>query len=384
MKENTHPVLMHFFQPDIGGVVEYVKTIFPKFNEAGYHQVIICPETVRDADEFRKMGAELIFLDVVREINPFQDIKSIRKFSHIIKKIEPDIIYLHSSKAGAVGRLAAAGLGIPVCYNPHGWAFIMDGGLVKKKFYGLVERVLSRWCDKIVMISDSEFTSAVKYGIPVEKLQRIISGIDIKRFKESEKTAYHDKFVIGFVGRFHAAKDPMKVIEVVQNLVSAIPEILALFVGDGELGESLQIRVKELGLGKQVKFLGWSDTPEHEIRNFDIGLMPSAWEGFGLAVCEYMAAKKPVVISDAGGLKHIVKHQFDGYIVASGRADEYSKYILDLYRNKTLRKKITDAAYKKVCSEFTIERVASEHLELFKKLRELRELQGSQGAKHHI
>lgn len=370
---NVPGTLLHIFQPELGGVVEYIRTLFPKFRDAGYHQVIICPEALRNADEFRKMGAELIFMKMVRPIQPINDFKSIRELTRMITEIDPAIIYLHSSKAGAVGRLAAAGLGIPVCYNPHGWAFIMDGGLVKKRFYGLAERVLSRWCDKIVTISDSELSSAVQYGIPVKKLQRIISGIDIKRFKESEKTAYRNRFVIGFAGRLHAAKNPLKVIEIVQNLVAKIPEILALFIGDGELAGSLQTRVSELGLEDQVKFLGWSDAPEDDIRNFDIGLMPSAWEGFGLAVCEYMAAKKPVVVSDAGGLKHIVKHLYDGFVVSSGSTDEYCKYILDLYKSKTLRKDISEAAYKKVCREFTIERVASEHLELFK------ELQGSSG-----
>jgi glycosyltransferase involved in cell wall biosynthesis len=362
----AEPCILHVLQPTYGGVPAYVLSLVPYIEAAGYRQVIICPEKTVGMDAVKSTAVTVRPLPMVRQISPAADFTAMLRLRRQIQEIRPDIIYLHSSKAGALGRLAAAGTGIPVCCNPHGWAFIMDGSRLKKSIYGCIERALAPLAAALIVVSEAERQAALLRHISKRRLVLISSGIDVQRFSAAKRPEIlTDRFVVGFSGRLSAAKDPLKVLDIINQLIDDIPEVTGLLVGDGELREEVEQRIVELGLQERIIITGWSETPEEYMARFDVGVLPSRWEAFGLAVCEYMAAGVPAVVSAAGGFRDIISSGEDGFIVESGDTAEYCRTILKLYRSPELRAAVTAAARETVKDRFSAASTAARHLELF-------------------
>lgn len=312
--------IIHICQSAIGGTVEYIDLLVSNLDETEYQNIVICPIDGNLKSRMDKRNIKTYVVEMIREISPLKDIKAILKIRKILKKEKPDTIYLHSSKAGALGRLASIFLKCKVLYNSHGWAFNMECSEKKKRFYALIEKVLLPLTDIIINISEDEYQSAINYGLNPQKMIVIENGIDIERYKENTKVKFLDKFVIGFVGRLSEQKNPMFMIDICEELIE-IGEDNFLFyvVGDGELREEFEEKIKSKNVEKYFYLRGWSEKVEEEIRNFDVALMISKWEGFGLVVCEYMAARKPIVAVAVGGVKNILNEENSFYI------NEYSK-----------------------------------------------------------
>ena len=140
-----------------GGVSEYLKDFIRYINKDKYKIILLLSfDYKNEIDDFIELGCEIRFIDMVREINFVKDILAILKINKMIKLINPDLIYAHSSKAGVLVRLAISKKKIPIIYNAHGWAFNMRVNKIKKAIYCLVEKVCSYNTSRIVCISDFE------------------------------------------------------------------------------------------------------------------------------------------------------------------------------------------------------------------------------------
>ena len=185
---------------------------------------------------------------MVRRISIINDFKSFFRIKKIIDLIKPDIIYLHSSKAGAIGRLLISKRRIKIFYNPHGWSFIMNIKEVKKRFYALLEQILAINTTRIISISDAEYFIALRYGIPKQKIKKISSGVDIKKFSKINSnlvlnTVYEDTLIIGFVGRLHEAKGPLILVEIARIIKERGYAWKILVVGDGDLRKKMEEQI---------------------------------------------------------------------------------------------------------------------------------------------
>ncbi len=211
--------ILHVLQGDVGGSVEFVNMLMPKLKAKGYVNVAVCPKTSMLREKAIAQGVEYIELDMCREISFIKDACSFLKLLKIIKTQKPDIVHLHSTKAGAVGRPAAWLRRIPSVYTPHGWSFIMSVSDKKRGFYACVERILSHITTKITCISQNELKVAVERGIKQDKLLTIDNGIEISKYETKENVAIlknrlglpKGKIIIGMVGRLTEAKNPLTI-----------------------------------------------------------------------------------------------------------------------------------------------------------------------------
>lgn len=355
--------ILHICQASIGGTVEYLKLFLENIDKKKYENILICPSYGEMKKILNSRVDKLYIVEMNREINLKNDFKDILELRKIIKKEKPDIIYLHSSKAGALGRIATFGLKQKIIYNPHGWAFTIDCSKKKKRIYSIIERLLYPLTDVIINISKDEYDQAIKYKIPTRKMIIIENGIDINKFKNNRKIKFKDKVVLGFVGRLSEQKNPLYLINLAKELKYKIPNCLFYIVGDGELKKKLEEEIIENKLEKYFYLAGWCQNVEKEIRNFDISLMISKWEGFGLVVCEYMAAKKPVVAFPVGGVKNIIENNINGVL----STDNFVESIVKVYENTEFREKIIYEAFERVKFKNSINRLIKEHENLFSK-----------------
>ncbi|WP_061309244.1 glycosyltransferase, partial [Clostridium botulinum] len=259
--------IMHITQAN-GGVARYLQMLFKYMDRNKYEQILIYPnEYDYEKKDFKNLVDNIEFIDIYREINLKKDIISIFKLYKLIKKYNPDLIYVHSSKAGALGRIANSITRKPIIYNPHGWAFNMNVSNKKKFIYKTVEKILAKRCDKIIAISEEEKNVAINNKIcNLEKIQVIFNGIDIDEYENSIKneTDYREKFnipnnykIIGMVGRISEGKAPDIFVKVACKIKEKIPNTFFIIVGDGEERESIENMIENLGLKKNFLITGW-------------------------------------------------------------------------------------------------------------------------------
>lgn len=358
-----------------GGVAEYLYMFLKNFNSNDYENILIVSEDYKEQFErFRYYIRDIYIVPMTRNINPKSDIKAIFKLRKLIKKIKPDVVYLHSSKAGAIGRLALLfNFKVKILYNAHGWYFNAQISDKKKKFFALIEKILAFKTDKIINISQSEYDSALKYKISTENKMTIIeNGIDFSKFdnsdiyREETRQKYNinkDNIVIGVVGRLSEQKDPMISVQAFKRIKEKYPDTKLLMVGSGELEKDVMQYAKENKIEKDVIITGWVNCVEKYIPAFDIAILPSKWEGFGLVIIEYMACNKLIVASNVGGITNIINDGKNGFLIQSGDAKalvQKIEYVINNYDK--IKENIN---FNNIREKYDIKKVIEKHIDLF-------------------
>ena len=318
-----------------GGGVEVYTRMLIEHTYKYYDTVLIC------VSEYNKKllpanACTIYDVDVPREITVSKDLKAALKIRKIIKKENPDILYCHSSMAGAIGRVAAMGLGCKVIYNPHGWAFDMAVSSGKKRFYRFSEKMLALITDKIVTISEYEKRIALKNKISNEnKIEVILNGIDLDKCKsiKAERTALGYKendFIVGCAARLSEQKDPLLFADIAGCIAKKHSDARFVWVGDGELKEEFITALKKNNVFDKTTITGWVNNPCEYISIFDVAVLLSKWEGFGLCLAEYIALGKPVVATNVGAVSEIIQDGICGRLAEDRNpeliADEITAY----------------------------------------------------------
>lgn len=242
-----------------------------------------------------------------REINPAKDIKALKELKEIEKRIKPDIIHLHSSKAGVLGRILFGFGKVPVFYTPHGYSFLMkDQSALKIAVFKLIEKVCG--FTKCVTISCSEgehretlkLTKKAQYvsnGINIQEVQGIIDKVEKKEHP----------FTVFTLGRICYQKNP----EMFNEIANSMPEVKFIWIGDGELREKLT--------SPNIEIAGWLDRKSAiEIAvNADVFILTSLWEGLPISLLEAMYMGKKCVVSNVIGNNDVIKNGVNGYVCNS-------------------------------------------------------------------
>ena len=367
--------IMHITQ-SAGGVKRYIDMFIKNIDKNKYQNILV---HTREYSVDNSIDLKSEYVDMCREINFINDLKAVLTVRKLVKKYKPDIVYLHSSKAGVIGRLATIGIKNTVIYNAHGWSFNMQCSNKKRLLYSFIERLFAPFTDKIVAISDFEKNSAVKNHIcSSDKIQVIYNGIDIDEQKSKisslelcKKSNYgipDDAYVVGMVGRISKQKAPDTFIKMAYEIKKSINEAFFVIVGDGEDRKECEVLIKKLHLEDSFLITGWNDNPMEYVNLFDQAVLLSRWEGFGLVLAEYMIAKKPIVATNVDAIPNLIQNGENGVLVEKDDYIAAAKEVVGLYRDEEHRKLLCKKGYDVVCVKFDIKRVISEHEKLFREL----------------
>ena len=368
--------IIHIAQ-SAGGVAEYIYMLMKNMNKEQYTNILIVSEDYKEQiNRFQNLVEKIYFVPMIREINIKSDFLAVKEVRKILKLEKPDIIYLHSSKAGAIGRIALLfNMKTKIVYNAHGWYFNAQISKLKKKIFAIIERILALKTNKIINISKSEYTSAIQYKIaPKKKMCIIENGIDFSKFekcdqyRENTRKAYQIKeneILIGVVGRISEQKDPMTSIKAFKLIHEKNKNTKFMFIGSGELEKQILEYAKQNKIEKDIIITGWIKEVEKYIPAFDIAILPSKWEGFGLVLIEYMACDKPIIASNVGGIADIIQNEKNGYLIPVGNEKELAKKIELLIYNQEKREEFINNN-KINRQQYTIVNVIKKHEEIFK------------------
>lgn len=264
------------------------------------------------------------------------DIGAVRTIRRYVRGNGPfNAIHGHSSKGGALARLAAFGTGIPAFYTLHG-LIMMDPGLPKWKWllYLSIELGLSLNTANIIAVSPEESRAAKRLGLGRNRVITVPNGVGESQLtsrNEARRTmgVKGDAIVIGFVGRLVDQKAPDVLLSAFAATAKAAPSARLAMVGAGPLDQELRALAARLNISDRVIWLGERDA-RGVLAGFDIFALSSRKEGLPYVVLEAMAAGLPIVATTSAGVEILVKPGENGYVAKTGDADSFAQGLIAL------------------------------------------------------
>lgn len=347
------------------------------FNTGGAEQLII--DLI---NKNNKVNQELVIINDVYEQNMIEKIENKSNIKFIgrpessknliylirmiilVKKMSPNIIHCHNIASFRISMILKKIFShIKIIYTIH------DNNIIKndKK---LVNKI-NKYCDQVISISDSVTKECIENGVEKNKIEEIFNGIDIKKFDIKKRV--HEKINIGCVARLNPEKKGQDILIKAFKEISDDFDVQLLFAGDvitkrGKKNiedlEKLKLLCKRLDISEKVIFCGNVENIPEFLSNIDILVLPSRYEGFGLAIIEGMAAKIPVIASDIDGPRMIIKDKY-GYLFPVNDYKALSKQLILCLQNQD---KTIEDAYLYVSQNYSIEYMIDNYTKIYIKL----------------
>jgi len=304
---------------------------------------------------------------LVRPIHLATDVQALFDLTRHLRHAKPDILHLHSAKAGALGRVASrlARLDARVVYTPHGHVFSGYGRSFANRVFTTVEKALAPRTDAIVALTSDEIRTFLKHhaGHP-SQFCVIPSGVDLSPYiaagpgrgkARGELGVGPDEPLIGFVGRFEEVKGPDLAVEILHHVLRRHPNARALMIGDGAMKASLVQRVQDLGLKDRILFTGWREDIPHLMAAMDVFLLSSRNEGQGRVLVEAMAVGLPVVAMRSGGVGEVVEQGETGLLVEPGDLPAASETLFSLLEDPAMRESLGKHGQERALERYSVD-----------------------------
>lgn len=307
--------ILHVAETIKGGVATVIRTISasPEDDAANYQLVYLVPE-----DQARELHG--IAPQQVRTFpRSGRNVPSLLRFawrlSQMLLKEKPDVVHLHSTFSGVIGRVVCVLLRPwrkpKIVYCPHAFSFLMESSPSKQKVYAWIERVLQKVTDVIICVSQYELDKAARFGIERKRMKLIYNGIHHK--DDAPKSAGAEPIHLLFVGRL----DYQKGFDVLLKAYAKVNrnDLKLTVVGSAVNEDSVECPPMD-----SVEYLPWVTPSEVQAlyQKADALIVPSRWEGFAMVPLEGMAMGLPVIASNCTSLPELVTNEVSGYVFPSG------------------------------------------------------------------
>ncbi|MHC4943498.1 MAG: glycosyltransferase family 4 protein [Planctomycetota bacterium] len=364
--------ILQIMECTIGGTRRHLRELSSGLAKRGHEVTAICsaerdPTFRNDMEQMREAGVEVIELPMVRSIAPGRDLRHFFFLCRFLRKRQFDIIHTHSSKAGVLGRAAAL-----LCrrcrlvHTPHTFAFAFKGyfSFWKRALFMDIERFLCRRTARIIHVSESERREGLQYGIlKAEQAAVAENGIDPWAVRwadppEEGKSLFSGRNLsprLGTVGLLNSAKGHDILLHAFVEIVKEFPEAGLAIVGEGKLRPRLEKLIDKLGLDGRAILTGYRNDIPRVLKELDLFVLPSLWEGMPYVVMEAMASGLPVVATDVNGSRDLVAQGETGLIVPPGDKDALAGACMELLRKPVTADNMGKYGLRRVLNHFTLE-----------------------------
>jgi glycosyltransferase involved in cell wall biosynthesis len=349
---------------EYGGAQIHVRDLAKMINDRGHRAVILTGAKGFVAEDAENLGVEVIEVpSLVREIHPLKDIKAIYDVARVLRRISPDLVSTHSSKAGIIGRVAAKLCKIPAIFTAHGWAFTDGISERKRKVYTFAEKLCAPLAAKIITVSEFDQKIALLANVcPKDKMVAIHNGMPDIELPERVARNPGDPLRLVMIARFSPQKNHAL-------LISALSTIrdrnwtLTLAGGGDDSVTKMQAKIQKID--HKINFLGERRDVPNLLAAADAFCLISNWEGFPRAIIEAKRAGLPVITSDAGGSAEAIEEGETGYVVGKDARGSIAESISKLIDDPERVERMGAAARARYERLFTFDRMAERTFEVY-------------------
>lgn len=308
-------------------------------------------------DKIKKRGHFFIVKDLDRQINPLKDLRAFFQVKKILKKIKPDIVHTHSSKAGIIARTAAFFLRVPVIiHSVHGFSFSPSQSFLKRTFYITAEKIVSRLTGHFIFVSKDDIETGKQKKLVKENYSLIRSGFSFEKFfaKNPETASLRKKhnikttdFVCGIIAPLKPQKGLFHLIEIAEKVLKSgknKKNVVFMITGDGDLRETIETKLKEKGIFEHFRLPGFVFDIENFINIFDLGISTALWEGLPQSLVQLRLKKKAVIASNIPGNREVIQENKNGFLVDVQDYETFAGKILYLIHEEKERKRLAEFA----------------------------------------
>jgi glycosyltransferase involved in cell wall biosynthesis len=300
--------------------------------------------------------------------------RQIRRVVRFIKEKKIDVVHTHCFYTNIFGMTGGFLGRVPARVTSKGET---DG--FRTPMQKRAERAAFRMAHRVIANCHVVENQLIKEGVDPAKIIQHYNGLDMERLKvlpglrKEEALADFslpaDRRYISIVANLHnPVKDHPMFLRAAARVRARVPDAGFAIAGEGELMEDLQTLVSELGIEKDVFFIGRCDNVANLLFASDIGVLSSKAEGFANAILEYMAGGLPVVATDVGGAREAIAEDKTGYVVPSGDDKTMAARIIDLLNSPERARAMGDRGKLIVAEKFSCDRHLQNTLELYDEL----------------
>lgn len=376
--------VLEVLEATVGGTRRHVVSLVAGLDKSHFQVEVAAPSirqgTIADkdfVDEIKSLGIHIHVINMIREIQLSSDLKALWNLLNLIRREKYNIVHVHSSKAGFLGRIAAKLNGIPTVYTPNGFYFLDSSNCTKKEFYLLLERLAGKLTDKLIAVSSGEGQQAVLRGIvPVQKLTVIPNAINFQDFQPNPDIKQRIKVelgipasstIVGTVSRYIAQKNPFSLVQVFAQIHQKLPEVHFIWCGEGEMRAETENLAKELRVFDAISFLGYQENIQAIMNTFDVFLLASLFEGLPYTILEAMALSIPVVATDVVGSRDVVQHETTGILVplSQNQDSELAEAVMLLLKDESKRILFGERGQDRIKEKYSLENMVKETENLY-------------------
>lgn len=331
----------------VGGAQENTLLTCEGLHERGYEVTLVSGPTAGSegslVDRARRGGYRFIEVeDLVRPVHPWRDVRARRSLAAEMRRLRPDVVHTHSSKAGILARLAARDARVPVIVHTiHGMSFNRTQPWPVRRAYAWLERRVGRSTNHIVTVAQAMIDQVVQAGVyPRERMTTVYSGMEVERFDPArvdrdqvrrEWGFSQGEIVVGSVARLFRRKGYEQLLPIMEAARRSDGRLRFVWVGDGAQRRLYEGELERRGLSQVTRLLGLvpPDQVPRLLAGFDILAHASQWEGLPRAAAQALLMRVPVVAFAIDGTPEVVTPE-TGCLVRLGDVDGFAAAIVDL------------------------------------------------------
>lgn len=364
---------------EIGGAQTVLVDLIKGFAQANPDveiDVFLGPgEYIPDALRNRFHGNIIQTPFLVRKIAPSKDLRAFIQLFNLCRTAKYDIVHCHSSKAALLGRIAASMAGVPKVYvTVHGLPFCSETSQMARRIYRTIEKALIFMKASYIFVSPADLAEMNSMGLNPAKCRLIpngrpVPGKPLVGLRNILPGLTKESDIVCMIGRLAEVKNPLSFIRIAKAVIKKYPETLPaphfVLIGEGPLRGLCEKTIREAGMSNWVHLPGAIENAGQHLWDSELVVMTSAYEACPLVGIEAMATGTPVVASNVGGMRNVVKHGQTGFLFSLNNEEEAADYIIRLLQDKPLFERLSRDCLTHYQANFKVERMVNAYAKIF-------------------
>lgn len=354
---------------DVGGAKTHIISLASRLSH--YCQVKVV--SFRDGPFVEDTRAAGVDVEVVHNRSPLRDLHALRR---IVEAYAPDVIHCHGARANMMGVMLKRWAHIPLVTTVHSdYRLDYMGQPLKQASFGMINKYCLRKIDYYTCVAQRTVRMMASRGFPAHRLYTIYNGID---FSETHRSVSRQEYLArfgagceqgdvlcGIAARLTPVKDVPTLLRAAEQALRRCPKLKIVIAGDGEDRQRLEAMAQELGIRKNVLFLGWIEDIHEFFSAMDINVICSLSETFPYVILEGIQERCAAISSDVGGMAELIDNGVNGFIFQPGDYRTLARCLETLCSDAQLREAFSSRLFEKASARFSLDVMARTQFSIY-------------------